>query len=536
MKQQQLMAGSSIGLEITPNGLYAVEVKIHPRETVVERVACGETPEGSVVDGQVIDAAALSRALRRLWDQGRFATRRCVVTVAARSLTQQMVTVPPAPPEEQRLIIRGELERFGPVPDDCYFEWLPMAAGGGPGGNSLVFLADRAVIAGYEEALAGAGLVATAYEPEAIAALRGLQLSLTSYHAAAAVYVADNCSEMAFLETDGVRYYRRLDAGLEDATDPLESGHAWSASAPDPENSVEGPYMGSYGLVALSETVDVEELRPLAREISRSIQYYARAYGDSPQPQRLFLLGDHGPLDRLAEMVSAELSLECDYLHPARLFAHNPRLGDVFASEGSDRFLVALGGALRPVGIYQTGFALNLKAASEAQKLANQASRILVQSLSGSAALLVIALAVSAFLSLRLNRAESELKRATEALQVATVEREVRVARVKQVQKAADRLRKEALPISQLLTCLATVIPDRLAIAELNLKEDGSLSLAGEAVAPQDVNTLIQQLSDGPQFRTPSLEALDAGAPGSSVHFTAQTGLVGYGKRPESGR
>ena len=64
---------SSVGLEITPTTLRAVEVRLHARQTIIERLAETETPEGSVLNGRVTDPEAVGYALRRLWDRARAA-------------------------------------------------------------------------------------------------------------------------------------------------------------------------------------------------------------------------------------------------------------------------------------------------------------------------------------------------------------------------------------------------------------------------------------------------------------------------------
>jgi len=126
--RQSSKTGPSVGLEITSTDLRAVELKLHGRETVIQRLAQIEAPEGSVRGGRVVEPAALADGLRRLWGKGGFSTRRCAVAVPAGALTQQMLTVPPAPAAEQRLIVRGELARFAPENEYAPFGWMPMAS------------------------------------------------------------------------------------------------------------------------------------------------------------------------------------------------------------------------------------------------------------------------------------------------------------------------------------------------------------------------------------------------------------------------
>src|SRR5579871_6118715 len=218
MKYRQQIKGSpSVGLEITPTVIRAVETKLHGRETIIHRLAHGAVPAGCVRDGRIVEPAALAEALRGVWANGRFSTRRCGIAIPVGVLAPQMLTLPPAPPIEQRRIVAGELARFAPVHGATPFGWLSMASGGGPGGNTLAFVAQAEMIAAYRETLAAAGLEADACEPDAIAALRAMERGLRQQSTVAAVYVSPTCSEMAFLEAGRVRYYRRLDLGLSES-------------------------------------------------------------------------------------------------------------------------------------------------------------------------------------------------------------------------------------------------------------------------------------------------------------------------------
>src|SRR5439155_26954916 len=137
-------------------------------------------------------------------------TRRCALAVPVGALAPHMLTLPPAPPTEQRRIVAGELSRFTAVDSGTPMGWMPMAANGGPGGNTLAFLAEAEMIGGYCQVASAAGLELDACEPDAVAALRTVELGLRSQTPVAAVYVSPTCSEMAFLDAGRVRYYRRL--------------------------------------------------------------------------------------------------------------------------------------------------------------------------------------------------------------------------------------------------------------------------------------------------------------------------------------
>ena len=519
---QQFRGGPSVGLEITPTVIRAVEIKLHGREMTIQRLAHGAVPAGSVRGGRIIDPAALAAALRDVWEKGRFSTRRCGVAVPVGALAPQMLTLPPAPAAEQRRIVAGELARFAPVQSSTPFGWLPMGSGGGPGGNTLAFLADAEMIAGYRQALAAAGLEVAACEPDAMAALRAVELGLRQQSTAAAVYVSPTCSEMAFLEAGHVRYYRRLDLGLGEraARGTIRNSRARSPAM--------GPARGCSQQRAASWMTWHSRSNVRCR-------YYARAYGSAPQPQKVLLLGDSPDLQRLAEVVHANLALEAEYLHPLHLYPHAPEMADPHLVHAGGQYSVALGMALRPLAHPQTGLVLDLLGGDDLQVLARRAPGYLMAALSGSSAVVLLALAASLTLSARVTHAQNELNAAAAELRAVGAEHATTVVQMRQVRIATDRLRAEAMPVSQVLTRLGGMVPGALALTNVQLTEDGSLLLEGNARAPQQVNGLLQQLSDDFRFRSPELNTLDANGQDGLAYFkgTDRSRRLWEGRRPE---
>jgi Tfp pilus assembly protein PilN len=428
-------------------------------------------------------------------------------------MAPHMLTLPPAPAAEQRRIVGGELARFTAIESNTPFGWMPMASGGGPGGSTLAFLAETEMIAGYRQAITAAGLEMDACEPDAIAALRTVELGLRQPGVAAAVYVSPTCSEIAFMEAGRVRYYRRLDLGLGEA-EGSELARSLAGSAAN-----RGSHLSPAG-----------DLEGLALEIKRSLQYYARAYGSAPQPQKVFLLGDSPALEQLAELVHGDLQLEAEYLHPVHLYRHAPEITDQHVVSSGGQYSVALGMALRPLADPHAAFALNMIAGHDARALARRAPRYLMAALSGSTAMALAALAASLVLGAHLSHLRGELNAAQAELQAADTERATTVMQVQQARIGTERLRRQAMPIPQLLTRLGNLVPEAVALTDVQLNEDGSLVLAGDAQSPRQVDRFLQQLADDSRFRSPELDTLDANDQQGLAHFRLQTGLVGYGK------
>jgi hypothetical protein len=212
------------------------------------------------------------------------------------------------------------------------------------------------------------------------------------------------------------------------------------------------------------------------------------------------------------------------------LYRHASALTDQHLIHDGGQYSVALGMALRTLADPHVAFALDLKAGDNAQVLARRAPRYLMAALSGSTVMVAASLAASLALTARLNHVSSELTAAQAELQAADTRHAMTVTQVQQARIATEKLRAQAMPVPQLLTRVARLVPEAVALTGFELKEDGSLALEGEAQSPRQVDTFLQQLSDDARFRSPNLDTLDAGSQGGLAHFKVQTGLVGYGK------
>lgn len=496
MRRGSGRGSSSVGLQIDGAGLRAVEVRRDPHHLVVVRRAFVPTPEGCMRE---FSPAALGAALRRLWTEGGFSLRRCTVVLSPQVLVGQMITLPPAPLREQRLIVQDELARFLAVEESSRLGWLPTAPGGGPGGNTLAFYLPETILLGFEQALAHAGLEAAAVEPGLVAALR-LLVSPPPYRPAhlpdggeqgalAALYWCDGCAELAFLESGRLRYYRRLDpvGGVSLGTGKEPSWRWW-------------------GLVS---------------EVERSLRYYERAYAASPQPQELILLDEDRSLTSVVAVLQTELGLAVRLLDSAHLFSTE---GTVPEGEAGP-FWAALGAALRSLPDPAPEWKLDLRPPDEEPFLARHAPHLLRVSLVGSSVMVALAAVASVLLGARLGAARAELQAAEAALQAA-VDDDRSVERARAIRERIARLREGALPVAPLLSVLGELVPHTVTLTSLELREDGSLTIEGSSRGHTPVIRLISRLTQDARFQAPVLEALQTRGSSQGVVFKVRAGLA----------
>jgi type IV pilus assembly protein PilM len=106
------MTDHVVGIELDAAAVRAVEV----RKGAVRNAVEVPLPPGTVVHGEIQDAAAVGRALKLAWKQGRFGTRRVVIGVGNQLSVVRPLALPPLSPADLRAALRFELADLVPFP------------------------------------------------------------------------------------------------------------------------------------------------------------------------------------------------------------------------------------------------------------------------------------------------------------------------------------------------------------------------------------------------------------------------------------
>jgi type IV pilus assembly protein PilM len=170
----------TIGLDVGTNAVRAVEVNLGRSGPVVERVGQVALPYGAVVAGEVVDAAAVAAALRRLWKEVGFSSRRVVVGVANARVVARVAELPDMPDAEIRSSLQYQVQDLIPIPlEDAALDYQVLertAAFEGTGATLRLLLvaAHRDMLRSLLAALEGAGLEAARVDLVPFALIRAL--------------------------------------------------------------------------------------------------------------------------------------------------------------------------------------------------------------------------------------------------------------------------------------------------------------------------------------------------------------------------
>ncbi len=122
----------SIGLDIGSSAVRAAEVMIDGDRKVLRRFAQVGLPAGAVIEGEVRDREAVATALKRLWQHGRFSSKKVVVGLGSQRAMVRQVEMPPMPDSELRSALRLKIGEFLPIPvEQAVVDFAPLPSADG---------------------------------------------------------------------------------------------------------------------------------------------------------------------------------------------------------------------------------------------------------------------------------------------------------------------------------------------------------------------------------------------------------------------
>jgi type IV pilus assembly protein PilM len=132
------MATRVIGLDIGTLAVRAAELTLGRGAPSLQRFGQVALPPGAVMGGEIVDAATVSAAIRRLWREAGFAGRHVVLGVGNQRVVVRQADLPDLPDDELRSAIRFQAAELIPIPiDEAVFDVtvLSRSAAGGTEGS-----------------------------------------------------------------------------------------------------------------------------------------------------------------------------------------------------------------------------------------------------------------------------------------------------------------------------------------------------------------------------------------------------------------
>ena len=347
-------AKALVGLDIGSSAVKAVELKPAGKGYKVTGFGSEPVPPDSIVDGAIIDAAAVAEAIRRLFDSRGIKTKDVAASLSGNAVIVKKITLPVMTEGELAESIYWEAEQYIPFDiQDVNLDYQILDKGDAANGKGtmdvLLVAAKKEKIADYTGVIAQAGRAAVVVDVDAFALQNAYEINYGIEPGAVVVLLNAGASatNINILQGDQSVFTRDISIGGNAYTEalqrelslPYESADALKRGIP-----VDG---ASY-----------DDARPVLRavtenmmlEIQKTFDFF-KATAASDKIDRIVLSGGASRAEAFTEMLADRFEAPVEPFDPFKRIGFEGKKFQVDApADVAPTVAVAVGLALRRVG------------------------------------------------------------------------------------------------------------------------------------------------------------------------------------------
>jgi type IV pilus assembly protein PilM len=353
---------SVVGLDIGSSAVKAVELKPSGKGYKVTAFASEPVPSDSIVDGAIIDGAAVAEAIRRLFETNHIKTREVAASLAGTAVIVKKINLPAMSEAELADAIFWEAEQYIPFAvQDVNLDYQVISGladrkngrngvtGSPTGMEVLLVAAKKEKIADYTGVISQAGRTPVVVDVDAFALQNAYEANYGVEHGAvvALLNVGASAINVNVVSGEHSLFTRDISLGGHAYTEALQKElHLDAASA---ELLKRGLPVDGY---------DFEVARPILRavtdnvllEIQKTFDFFRGTTGVD-RIDRIVLSGGGSRVDGFAEMVGERFDVPVEEFDPFRLVQFDAqKFGVDSAADVAAVSAVAVGLALRRAG------------------------------------------------------------------------------------------------------------------------------------------------------------------------------------------
>ena len=342
-----------IGLDIGSSAVKAVELKSAGKGYKVAAFAIQPVPPDSIVDGAIIDGAAVADAIRRVFENKQFKTKEVAASLSGNAVIVKKISLPVMTEAELAESIYWEAEQYIPFDiQDVNIDYQILDAGaGGEGGTMDVLLvaAKKEKIADYTGVISQAGRTPIIVDVDAFALQNAYEVNygLEADQVVVLLNAGASAININILTGDQSTFTRDISIGGNSYTEavqkelnlPFDSAEQLKRGLP-----VEGvnPEEVTPVLQAMTENVLLE--------IQKTFDFF-KATASSDRIDRIVVSGGASRVTGFVESLQERFNTAVEVFDPFKKISFDPaKLGVADADGLAPAAAVAVGLALRKAG------------------------------------------------------------------------------------------------------------------------------------------------------------------------------------------
>ncbi len=343
-------AKNLVGLDIGSSAVKAVELKPAGKGYKITAFGSEPIPPDSIVDGAIIDGAAVAEAIRRLFETRKITTKEVAASLSGNAVIVKKITLPVMTEAELAESIYWEAEQYIPFDiQDVNLDYQILEPGDPasqtPSMEVLLVAAKKEKIADYTGVIAQAGRAAVVVDVDAFALQNAFEVNygIEAGQVVVLLNAGASATNINILQGDQSVFTRDISIG----------GNAYTEAL---QKELNLPFEQADGLKR-GEAVDgvtFEDARPVLRAVSENVMLeiqktfdFFKATAASERIDRIVVSGGASRAEGFLEMLTERFDA------PVELF-------DPFRQVGFDakRFQVATAADIAPTAAVAVGLAL----------------------------------------------------------------------------------------------------------------------------------------------------------------------------------
>ena len=347
-----------VGLDIGSSAVKAVELRPSGKSYKVVGFGTQPLPADSIVDGAIIDGAAVADAIRRLFEERGLKTKDVAASLSGTAVIVKKITLPPMSEAELAESITWEAEQYVPFDiQDVNLDYQ-VIGGGAPAGTApgttagmevLLVAAKKEKIADYTGVIRQAGRTPVVVDVDAFALQNCYEANYDLEPGAiiALVNAGASATNVNVIAGEQSLFTRDISIGGNAFTEALQK--ELHISHEDAERLKQGTPV---------DGLDLEHARPVLRavtdnvllEIQKTFDFFRGTTG-TDRIDRIVVSGGASRVDGFAEMLGDRFESQIENFDPFRRIAFDAaKFGVQAPADVAATAAVAVGLALRRVG------------------------------------------------------------------------------------------------------------------------------------------------------------------------------------------
>jgi type IV pilus assembly protein PilM len=345
-----------VGLDIGSDTVKVLELDIRKKGKryvySVLRIGFEPLPHDAIVEGQIIDAAAVAETIRTAFDKAKIAAKDVVISIAGNSVIIKKIALPAMESEELAESIIWEAKHNIPYPYEetnvDYAILRPPTEGGERGLEILLVAVKKDKIAAYANVINQARKNLAAIEVDAFALFNALEINYPeefSEKTVALINVGANITTIVIVDRGTPQLFRDLSIGgayfAENIRKDLNVGPQ------EADNLLRGLPSKSVELFQV-EAVLAMNIKGLVEEVEKTFTFFQAENKKDNRIEHIFLSGGLANLQGVTTAVEQKFGVKTTLFDPFRRVHYNEKkLDRAIYQEMAPMFGVVTGLATR---------------------------------------------------------------------------------------------------------------------------------------------------------------------------------------------